>query len=65
MKRVTAGTGESGVVGEIEETQKMIDELNEEIAKMVGGDVNEQSAMEKADRIKIDGTPLISISGNF
>ena len=65
MKQVTAGTGSGGVVGEIEETQKMIDELNEEIANMIGGEVNEQTAMEKADRLKIDGTPLISISGNL
>lgn len=65
MKQVKAGKGAGGVVGEIEETQKMIDELNEELAKMVGGQANEQTAMEKADRIQIDGSPLISISGQF
>lgn len=65
MKQVTAGTGSGGVVGEIEETQKMIDELNEELANMIGGEVNEQTAMEKADRLKMNGSPLISISGNF
>jgi DNA repair ATPase RecN len=43
----------------------MIDELTEELANMIGGQANEQTAMEKADRLKIDGTPLISISGNF
>jgi hypothetical protein len=65
MKQVTAGTGSGGVVGGIEENPKMIDELNEELANMIGGQANEQTAMEKADRLKIDGTPLISISGNF